>query len=151
LRPVHEVWEDYIKDAVEISIPDDRFQFLTDAAIRNTLLHSSEEVVPGPYTYKRFWFRDASLIINSLIKMGFQDVAKRHLKKFPARQRLDGYFLSQEGEWDSNGQVLWVYDVYERVTGDLLPEEVVDSVSKGIRFLDRKRMKNAKRNRLKGL
>ena len=27
---------------------------------------------------------------------------------FPSRQTLNGYFRSQEGEWDSNGQVLWI-------------------------------------------
>jgi len=29
------------------------------------VLHSPCEVYPGPYTYKRFWFRDAAFIIHS--------------------------------------------------------------------------------------
>ena len=33
-----------------------------DLAVVNMILHAPDEVYPGPYTYKRFWFRDAVFI-----------------------------------------------------------------------------------------
>ena len=84
--------------------PDGQYQFLYDAAIRSVLLHSPGDVYPGPYTYKRFWFRDAAFILDSLLCAGFASRVKRCIDTFPRRQGPTGYFLSQEGEWDANGE-----------------------------------------------
>jgi hypothetical protein len=65
-------------------------------------------VYPGPYTYKRFWFRDAAFIIHGLLVSGLIQRAERALDRFPYQQDSNGYFCSQEGEWDSNGEVLWI-------------------------------------------
>ena len=47
-------------------------------------------------------------MIHALDKLGFHDQAREKLMHLLSRQDKDGYFVSQEGEWDSNGQVIWV-------------------------------------------
>ena len=82
--------------------------------MQTLVLLSADEIVPGPYTYRRFWFRDACLMMNALLAIGLADRCRRAIERFPERQLRNGYFRSQEGEWDSNGQVLWILDRYER-------------------------------------
>ena len=45
---------------------------------------------------------------------------RRALATFPARQIRNGYYRSQEGEWDSNGQVLWMLERFAATTGERL-------------------------------
>ena len=85
--------------------------------ITSLVLHSPDDVYPGPYTYKRFWFRDAAFIIHALLCVGLTERAKRALSRFPERQTALGYFRSQEGEWDANGEVLWILQRYFALTG----------------------------------
>ncbi|MFN0315483.1 MAG: hypothetical protein ACKVQA_10655 [Burkholderiales bacterium] len=101
-------WRDALEGCCELSVPEERVQFLYDAALRTLVLHSPGDVYPGPYTYKRFWFRDAAFIIHAMLCVGLAGRAERALDRFPPRQNSLGYFHSQEGEWDSNGEALWI-------------------------------------------
>jgi hypothetical protein len=102
-------------------------------------LLSADEVVPGPYTYRRFWFRDACLMMNALLCLGLTDRCRRGIEQFPRRQLRSGYFRSQDGEWDSNGQVLWIMDRYQALTGATLREDLLSSAAKAVAWIDRKR------------
>jgi hypothetical protein len=115
-------------------------RFLFDAARTSLVLHSVDDIVPGPYTYRRFWFRDACLIVHALLACGYTERARAALARFPARQKATGYFQSQEGEWDSNGQVLWAYGRFAAMTGERLPDEWLDAIERGVRWIRRKRM-----------
>ncbi len=101
-------WHDAMEGHCRLELPDQKYQFLYDAALRTLVLHSPGDVYPGPYTYKRFWFRDAAFIINALLCAGFTNRAERALDRFGSRQDGSGYFHSQDGEWDSNGEALWI-------------------------------------------
>jgi hypothetical protein len=79
------------------------------------------------------------MMINALLSLGFKQRAFRLLNSFPSRQARSGYFKSQEGEWDSNGQVLWIFDRYQQLTGDGLPEEWTDAARKGAWWIVKKR------------
>ncbi len=105
-------WSAALGGACRLRVPDERFQFLFDAAVRSLVLHSPGEVYPGPYTYKRFWFRDAAFILHAVLCAGLKDRVERAIDLFPRRQTRKGYFLSQEGEWDSNGAALWIMHRY---------------------------------------
>jgi hypothetical protein len=119
---------------------DARVQRLYDLALANLVLHAPREVYPGPYTYKRFWFRDAVFILHALLSLGGVERTRRALEEFAPRQRFDGYFLSQEGEWDSNGEALWFYQRFSELTGESLPKEWLHAVAKGARWITRKRL-----------
>lgn len=124
-----------------LECPEPRYQFLYDAAVTSLILHSPKDVYPGPYTYKRFWFRDAAYIIHALLCIGLTERAERALDQFPDRQTLGGYFRSQEGEWDSNGQVLWILQRYVDLTGRPL-HRWHSHIEKGARWILHKRLKD---------
>lgn len=145
-------WLDVLAGCARLEIPQAKHRFLYEAALRTLVLHSVDDVYPGPYTYKRFWFRDAAFIINALLACGLTNRAERALARFPPRQNpATGYFHSQEGEWDSNGQVLWTLLRYSEMTGRTLPELWLRSVRKGARWIIRKRLPEDRGERHDGL
>ena len=121
-------WQTALKPQCQLQCPDKQFQFLYNAAVRSLILMSPDDVYPGPYTYKRFWFRDAAFIIYGLLCTGFEERARRALRRFPERQDKHGYFCSQEGEWDSNGEVLWLLQQFEALTGKSLAQHFPEQV-----------------------
>ena len=133
-------WNEARRPIAKLQVPDARMQRLYDAAVQTLLLLSADEVVPGPYTYRRFWFRDACIMMNSLLAIGMPDRCRRMIEKFPARQLRNGYFRSQEGEWDSNGQVLWFFDRYEQLTGERLSDELLATVPRAVEWIHQKRV-----------
>ncbi|SDK15220.1 hypothetical protein [Microbulbifer yueqingensis] len=136
--PLH--WGDTLTNHCAMSIPDEKLQFLYDAAIRTLILHSPKDVYPGPYTYKRFWFRDAAFMIQSLLYAGLVERAERALDQFPHRQKRDGFFHSQDGEWDSNGEALWIFDLFCQLTNQPLKQGWRDPVLRGASWIDSKRL-----------
>ncbi len=111
-----------------LEVPDPRFVELFTAAERTLVLLSPGEAYPGPYTYRRFWFRDSAFLLHALAVLGHDDRVARGLKRFPERQGRDGYFLSQEGEWDSNGEALWILRRHVELSGARLDAPLLDSV-----------------------
>ncbi|MEO6567185.1 MAG: hypothetical protein ABIO94_00360 [Opitutaceae bacterium] len=133
-------WADAAAPLAKLQIGDERVQRLYDLAALNLVLHAPGEVYPGPYTYKRFWFRDAAFILNALLTLGAVERTRRSLAEFAPRQRHDGYFLSQEGEWDSNGEAIWILHRFAALTGEKLPPAWREAVAKGARWITRKRL-----------
>jgi len=133
-------WKDALQGACEFEAPDEPFRYLYAAALHTLILHSPGDVYPGPYTYKRFWFRDAAFIINALLCAGLTDRAERALDRFPSRQTAQGYFHSQEGEWDANGQVLWIMQRYCALTGRAPKPGWRQPILRGARWIGSKRL-----------
>jgi len=133
-------WRDALQGLAQLEVADPRIQRLFDLARANTVLHAPDEVYPGPYTYKRFWFRDAVFILHALLTLGGVERVRRVLRQFAPRQRRDGYFLSQEGEWDSNGEALWMLTRFAELTGEAPSPEWLRAVEKGVRWIKRKRL-----------
>jgi hypothetical protein len=133
-------WEQSLHGVCELRIPDENFKFLYDAALRTMVLHSPDEVYPGPYIYRRFWFRDAAFILKALLCVGLEGRVLKALGRFRARQTAQGYFLSQEGEWDSNGEALWAMQQYCELTGKAPPQEWRESVKKAGKWICKKRL-----------
>jgi len=133
-------WKESLIGAAGLQIPDKHFQFLYETAIYTMILHSPKEVYPGPYIYRRFWFRDAAFILHALLVVGLKGRVRRSLDCFRLRQTAQGYFLSQEGEWDSNGEALWIMQQYCEMTGNIPPEEWKNSINKAGRWISKKRL-----------
>ncbi|MBP9865740.1 MAG: hypothetical protein KBC91_04980, partial [Candidatus Omnitrophica bacterium] len=136
LKPTLAKWDENLKGSCQARLPDSQFQFLYDAAIRSLILHSpQQDIYPGPYTYKRFWFRDAAFILEALLCAGLSQRVKRVIEGFPKRQTVGGYFLSQDGEWDSNGEALWAMRRFCEMTGakpDIKWKHAIDRAAKWI-------------------
>ncbi|HEX2853899.1 MAG TPA: hypothetical protein VHO24_11725 [Opitutaceae bacterium] len=133
-------WSAAMKPIAKLRVGDARLQRLYDLAAVNLVLHAPGEVYPGPYTYKRFWFRDAAFILNALLTLGGVERTRRVLKEFVPRQNHDGYFLSQEGEWDSNGEAIWTFHRFVTLTGEKPLPEWLPAIAKGARWIGRKRL-----------
>lgn len=133
-------WEQNIQEACGLCIPDKRFQFLYQSALRTLILHSPDTIYAGPYTYKRFWFRDAAFILHAMLCTGLTDRAEKILDLFPSYQTTLGYFRSQEGEWDSNGQVLWVMHRFCELTGKKPKSTWQNAIRHAGRWIHRKRL-----------
>ncbi len=132
-------WESFNQKRTKLQIPDERMREVFESSQHTLTLLSEPEIVPGPYTYRRFWFRDACLMANAFLGNNEAETVKRTLKTFTERQRLDGYFHSQEGEWDSNGQVLWIVDRYEQLTGERIDSPDTKSLRSAAEWIGHKR------------
>jgi len=127
--------------SMRLELPDAR---LAEAVAANRVallvLHDGDEITPGPATYHRFWFRDAAYLLGALDRYGHHGPVREVLASYPARQRVDGTFLSQRHEWDGAGSALWAMADHWRLTRDRASvEHVVGSVAKGAHWLARKR------------
>ncbi len=133
-------WKAELQPVCRLRVPDGGISFLHDAAVRTMILHAPHDVYPGPYTYKRFWFRDAAFLIHGLCCLGLFRQAERALDRFHSRQTPLGYFLSQEGEWDSNGEALWIYRRFGELSGETAKADWVKAVRSGGHWIGRKRL-----------
>jgi hypothetical protein len=133
-------WHADLQGSCQLQVADEQVMSLYAAALRTLILHSPGDVYPGPYTYKRFWFRDAAFIIHALLCTGMTGRAERALDHFPERQTRRGYFHSQEGEWDSNGQALWIMQRFCALTGQPPKPAWRQSIVGGARWIIRKRL-----------
>ncbi len=134
-----ETWTEARAGTSVLSCPDERWERLHRAAIDSLILLSPGEVFPGPWTYRRFWFRDACLMLHGMLAAGLHERVGRALRAFRDRQKSDGFFHSQEGEWDSNGQVLWIADLFEAHSASTLDPETHRSLVAGAEWIVRKR------------
>jgi hypothetical protein len=137
-------WNDHLQNSCQIEVPDKHFQSLFDVALRTLVLHSPDDVYPGPYTYKRFWFRDAAFIIYAMLAAGLTKNIEKIINSFPKRQTALGYFQSQDGEWDSNGQAIWAIERFSALTGQSVSSELLSSVKQGAHWIKRKRLPSKK-------
>src|SRR5690606_15606666 len=81
-------------------------------------------------------------IIHALLCVGLTERAERALQRFPARQTALGYFRSQEGEWDANGEVLWILKRFFAMTGTRPGTDWQGPIQRGARWIARKRLRD---------
>jgi hypothetical protein len=132
-------WRGQTDRGMRLVLPEGKLASAVEANRRFMLLfHEGADIVPGPFTYHRFWFRDAAYMLVALDRFGFHAEAAEVIGHFAARQRVDGFYFSQRQEWDANGAALWAAAEHWRLTGDLSPIDV-ESVARAARWIERKR------------
>ncbi len=135
----NELWKENLIGSAQCNLNYKRFGELFNIALYSTIIHTPKESYAGPYTYRRFWFRDAAFIISALLCAELPKRALHIVETFFERQTSDGYFLSQEGEWDSNGQALWSINRYMKMANDSDHIEWYEPVSKACQWIIKKR------------
>jgi hypothetical protein len=101
-------WEKELSTGAQFEFADKELQALFDASRLALLeLNDNDFISPGPFLYHHFWYRDATLMIRALDVLGFHKRSRQVIDAFPARLTPDGFFRGPDGEWDSNGAVLW--------------------------------------------
>lgn len=118
-REFSTVWRGLLAQGMTIRVPDDAVQNAFDANKAHLLvLHDVDAITPGPFLYHEFWFRDAAFMLHALNQLGYHIQVKQVLATIRDHIRKDGYVLSQDGEWDSNGQALWLLEQDAKLSGD---------------------------------
>ncbi|HEV2136424.1 MAG TPA: hypothetical protein VGR47_19530 [Terracidiphilus sp.] len=138
-------WEQIVASGMEISVPEEKVNDTFRASLVYDLL--ARDKVGDDYIqsvnqlhYHAFWLRDASDIVNMYDLTGYSQVASQDLTYFPRFQQPDGQFLSQQGQYDAQGQVLWVYGQHYLMTHDLaFARNVFPSVERAVAWLDKVR------------
>ncbi|MBV8560051.1 MAG: hypothetical protein JO050_04720 [Acidimicrobiia bacterium] len=144
---VARAWQAQTRRGLQLDLPDPSLNDAVEANRRYMLLfHDGPDITPGPSTYHRFWFRDAAYMLTAMDRFGLHAEVAEVLHSYPGRQHVDGYFFSQRQEWDSNGAAIWALAEHWRHTRDEeLLHATIQSVSKGVRWIERKR--HSKRRR----
>jgi hypothetical protein len=62
---------------------------------------------PGTFLYHQPWFRDSAYIAAAFDHLGWFARVEDKVAPMLRRQDSKGFFRSQNGEWDSNGQAMW--------------------------------------------
>ncbi len=144
-------WAQQLEGHCAIRVPDKLFQSIYDIAVRSLILHSPGDVFPGPFTYKKFWFRDAAYILNAMMAIGLLRNVEKIIDHFPKRQTPMGYYKSQDGEWDSNGQALWIMQRYSSYMNIPLKQKWIQSIIKGATWIENKRVDSDEKSAHAGL
>ncbi len=148
-----DIWQNTRNGVAKLNIPDEKMKYVFESSVHSLILHTpgNGDVYPGPFTYKRFWFRDAALILNAMLYLGMEERVRTVIETFPSRQTPQGYFLSQDGEWDSNGEALWIIWRYMEITGKPIDERLKRAVIRGAQWIIRKRLPEKKAEAHAGL
>ncbi len=135
-------WDDVLSRGAMIKTPDEKINSVIKSSVSSLLLFSDDKhITPGPFTYHQFWFRDAAYMIWALDKWGFSNYTSPVIKSFPEYQSDSGYFRSQKGEWDSNGQAVWsAYQHAMLSYNKKILEELFENFYKGIIWIDKNRL-----------
>ena len=134
-------WNSLLASGTEITTPDEHVNTILKASLATLLmLTDGDSITPGPWTYHQFWFRDAAVMLRALDAFAFHAYARAVILAFPSRQERSGYFRSQKGEWDSNGQALWTAWQHAILSHDTsFVPELIGSLGKGALWISRKR------------
>ncbi len=101
-------WEKELSGGAEFEFADSDLQKLYKSCILTLLqFNDGDFISPGPFLYHHFWYRDAAVMLRALDVLGFHKRVRNVIDAFPNRLTADGFFRGPDGEWDSNGAVLW--------------------------------------------
>jgi hypothetical protein len=139
LEAARDRWEALLAAGAAVTTPDSALDAICRSSLATLLMLCDGDVItPGPFTYHHFWFRDAAFMIRALDAWGFTAMTAPIIAGFPRHQEPSGFFRSQQGEWDSNGQAIWTAWQHLLLSGDrqavtsILPE-----LERGVRWIER--------------
>jgi hypothetical protein len=138
-------WKKIVDAGMRIETPEAKVNNTFNASLVYDLLardHIGDNYIQtvNKLQYHAFWLRDASDIVNMYDLTGYSKYARQGLDFFARFQQPDGLFLSQQGQYDAQGEVLWVYGQHYLMTHDLaFAQQVFPSVERAVHWLERAR------------
>ncbi len=127
-----------------ILLPNANLQEILEANSLTLLqLHDKNFVSPGPYLYHHFWFRDAAPMLHALDRLGYHKRVRQSINTFAERMTGDGFFKGPDGEWDSNGEALWLIEKhFELSPSPLWLKNLYPVIRKAAHWIIKKRMES---------
>lgn len=109
-------------------------------AVDLLMIWDGTSITPGPANYHHFWIRDNAYILPALLQLGRYQEVEAILRTYPKRQTRNGYFVSQKGEWDANGQAIYTISKYYKHSKDNdFLDQIINSVWKATKWIEDKR------------
>jgi hypothetical protein len=119
LERTAEYWRGVLASATKIEVPCRKaVETLKAAHVLQLITNDHGMMHPGEGPYDEFYVRDAAYQVMELEEAGMNDAAKKAVELFFDCQKSDGRFESQDNELDGNGQAVWAFWQYGRITGD---------------------------------
>ena len=139
-------WQEKMQEGMQLSLPNTNLQNCFEANKAFMLMfYDNTYITPGPTCYHEFWFRDAAYLLNGLDKLGFHKETHSVLSTYKSRIHAGGFFYSQCGEWDSNGQAIWSLMEHYRLTHDKdFLKENYSIIKRGAQWIIKKAKSNFK-------
>jgi hypothetical protein len=145
-RNATKAWESRFAGAARLALGDPVLEKAAEHAIfvliGCTEGHPDGTVPIGnPFQYRDTWIRDAARQIAALSQWCSDELACDLAVSLLAFQLLDGGFMSQRGQLDGTGQVLWALDqAFSRASATrAVPVSVVKAVLRAWRWCERER------------
>jgi hypothetical protein len=112
-------WRGVMAAASHIEVPCRKAtEALLAAHVCQLIANDRGEVHGGEGFYDVFYIRDGAYQVLELAEAGLTGAARKALGPYLKRQRPDGRFESQRGQFDANGQAVWLLWHYYKITGD---------------------------------
>ncbi len=119
LQRTEAYWQSAIDRAAKIEVPCRKAtEALLAAHVCQMIANDHGEVHGGEGFYDVFYIRDGAYQVMELEEAGLMDAAAKAIERYLVRQRDDGRFESQAGQFDANGQAVWTLWQYYKITGD---------------------------------
>jgi hypothetical protein len=119
LERTAEYWRATLAAATQIEVPCRKaIETLKVAHVCQLITNDRGMSHPGEGPYDEFYVRDAAYQVLELEEAGMDDAAKKSIEFFFDFQKSDGRFESQDNELDGNGQALWAFWQYAKITAD---------------------------------
>ena len=138
-------WDSLLARGIEITVPEQkvndtfRANLIYDLIARDKVGSDYIQTV-NKFHYHSFYLRDSSFIARMYDASGYPDIARQVLDFYAGWQLPDGNFVSQGGQFDGWGQVMWAYGQHYRITKDLdFARGVYPAVQKAVAWLQQAR------------
>jgi hypothetical protein len=119
LQRTVDYWQGLEKSIASIQVPCRKATDTLKAAhVCQMIANDRGEVRGGEGFYDVFYIRDGAYQVLELEEAGLWEAARKSIELYLPRQRPDGRFESQGGQFDANGQALWVLWQYYKISGD---------------------------------
>ena len=120
LDRTREFWKDLLtKKTAHIEVPCRKAsESLLAAHVCQAIANDHGDLRGGEGFYDEFYIRDGAYQVMELEEAGLHDTARKAVKLYLDRQRPDGRFESQPGQFDANGQAVWVLWQYYKMSAD---------------------------------
>ena len=119
LKRTLDYWKGVMAPAAHIEVPCRKAnESLLAAHVCQLIANDHGEVHGGEGFYDTFYIRDGAYQVLELAEAGLTGAARKALGPYLKRQRPDGRFESQRGQFDANGQAVWLLWHYVKLTDD---------------------------------
>ncbi|WP_263409419.1 glucosidase family protein [Terriglobus tenax] len=141
-QQVADFWKKLLDRGLVIETPERKVNDTFRTSLVNDLLSLNK--VGNQYVqtinqlhYHGFYLRDSADFVRMYDTSSYPEIGRQVLDFFATKQRENGNFLSQEGQYDGWGEALWTYGEHYRMTHDkAFAAEVYPRILHAVQWLE---------------